>query len=56
LFLESPIRRLNLTSVAKPDELLPVDGDSCFELPQLDEQEPEMTERHRDEELRKTGT
>jgi hypothetical protein len=34
---------------------LRVDGDSRSGLTQLDEQEPEMIERHRDEEVRKTA-
>jgi len=35
------------------DELLRVDSDARSELAQLDEQEPEVIERHRDEEVRK---
>jgi hypothetical protein len=37
------------------DELLRVDRDARSELAQLDEQEPEVIERHRDEEVRKIG-
>jgi hypothetical protein len=37
------------------DELLRVDHNARSELTQLDEQEPEAIERHRDEEVRKIG-
>jgi low affinity Fe/Cu permease len=56
LFIQRANRRDNLALHAKLDELLRVDGDARTELTQLDEQEPEMIERHRDEEVRKTGT
>jgi len=48
-------RRDNLALHAKLDELLRVDDDARSELTQLDEQEPEEIERHRDEEVRKSG-
>lgn len=53
LFIQRANRRDNLALHAKLDELLRVDGES--ELTQLDEQEPEIIERHRDEEVRKAG-
>jgi low affinity Fe/Cu permease len=56
LFIQRTNRRDNLALHAKLDELLRVDGDARSELTQLDEQEPEMIERHRDEEVRKTPT
>jgi len=56
LFIQRTNRRDNLALHAKLDELLRVDGDARSELAQLDEQEPEMIERHRDEEVRKAGT
>jgi low affinity Fe/Cu permease len=56
LFIQRANRRDNLALHAKLDELLRVDGDARSELTQLDEQEPESIERHRDEEVRKTGT
>jgi low affinity Fe/Cu permease len=40
---------------AKLDELLRVDDDARSELTQLDEEEPEVIERHRDEEVRKSS-
>jgi low affinity Fe/Cu permease len=55
LFIQRTNRRDNLALHAKLDELLRVDGDARSELTQLDEQEPEAIERHRDEEVRKTG-
>jgi low affinity Fe/Cu permease len=55
LFIQRTNRRDNLALHAKLDELLRVDGDARSELTQLDEQEPETIERHRDEEVRKTG-
>jgi low affinity Fe/Cu permease len=48
-------RRDNLALHAKLDELLRVDGDARSELTQLDEQEPEAFERHRDEEVLKSA-
>jgi low affinity Fe/Cu permease len=55
LFIQRTNRRDNLALHAKLDELLRVDGEARSELTQLDEQEPEAIERHRDEEVRKTG-
>jgi low affinity Fe/Cu permease len=55
LFIQRAYRRDNLALHAKLDELLRVDGDARSELTQLDEQEPEAIERHRDEEVRKTS-
>jgi low affinity Fe/Cu permease len=53
LFIQRANRRDNLALHAKLDELLRVDGDARTELTQLDEQEPEAIERHRDDEVRK---
>jgi low affinity Fe/Cu permease len=53
LFIQRANRRDNLALHAKLDELLRVDGDARSELTQLDEQEPEVIARHRDEEVRK---
>ena len=55
LFIQRANRRDNLALHAKLDELLRVDDDARSELAQLDEQEPEAIERHRDEEVRKDG-
>ena len=55
LFIQRANRRDNLALHAKLDELLRVDHAARSELTQLDEQEPEVIERHRDEEVRKTG-
>ena len=55
LFIQRTNRRDNLALHAKLDELLRVDDDARSELAQLDEQEPEVIERHRDEEVRKSG-
>ena len=55
LFIQRANRRDNLALHAKLDELLRVDNDARSELTQLDEQEPEVIERHRDEEVRKTS-
>ena len=55
LFIQRANRRDNLALHAKLDELLRVDTDARSELTQLDEQEPEAIEQHRDEEVRKTG-
>jgi low affinity Fe/Cu permease len=55
LFIQRANRRDNLALQSKLDELLRVDEDARSELTQLDEQEPEVIERHRDEEVRKTG-
>ena len=48
-------RRDTLALHAKLDELLRVDYAARSELTQLDEQEPEVIARHRDEQLRKTN-
>jgi low affinity Fe/Cu permease len=55
LFIQRANRRDNLALHAKLDELLRVDNDARTELILLDEQETEMIERHRDEEVRKRG-
>jgi low affinity Fe/Cu permease len=55
LFIQRANRRDNLALHAKLDELLRVDSDARSELAQLDEQEPEVIERHRDDEVRKTN-
>jgi low affinity Fe/Cu permease len=55
LFIQRTNRRDNLALHAKLDELLRVDNAARSELTQLDEQEPEAIERHRDEEVRKTS-
>ena len=55
LFIQRTNRRDNLALHAKLDELLRVDQDARSELVQLDEQEPEAIERHRDAEVRKRG-
>jgi len=54
LFIQRANRRDNLALHAKLDELLRVDNAARSELTQLDEQEPEEIEEHRDEEVRKT--
>jgi low affinity Fe/Cu permease len=56
LFIQRSNRRDNLAMHAKLDELLRVDVDARSELTQLDEQEPEAIERHRDDEVRKKST
>lgn len=55
LFIQRTNRRDNLALRAKLDELLRVDDAARSELTQLDEQEPEVIERHRDEEVRKSA-
>jgi low affinity Fe/Cu permease len=55
LFIQRANRRDNLALHAKLDELLRVDRDARNELTQLDEQEPEEIEQHRDEEVRKAS-
>ena len=55
LFIQRANRRDNLALHAKLDELLRVDDDARSELTQLDEQEPEAIERHRNEEVRNRG-
>jgi colicin import membrane protein len=54
LFIQRANRRDNLALHAKLDEPLRVDRAARSELTQLDEQEPEVIERHRDEEVRKS--
>jgi low affinity Fe/Cu permease len=54
LFIQRANRRDNLALHAKLDELLRVDNAARSELTQLDEQEPEVIEHHRDEEVRKS--
>lgn len=53
LFIQRANRRDNLALHAKLDELLRVDEDARSELAKLDQQEPEVIARHRDEEVRK---
>jgi low affinity Fe/Cu permease len=53
LFIQRANRRDSLALHAKLDELLRVDNAARSELTQLDEQEPEVIARHRDEEIRK---
>ena len=55
LFIQRANRRDNLALHAKLDELLRVDHAARSELTQLDEQEPEVIVRHRDEEIRKAS-
>jgi low affinity Fe/Cu permease len=55
LFIQRANRRDNLALHAKLDELLRVNHAARSELTQLDEQEPEVIERHRDEEVRKSN-
>jgi low affinity Fe/Cu permease len=55
LFIQRTNRRDNLALQSKLDELLRVDDDARSELTQLDEQEPEVIERHRDAEVHKTS-
>jgi low affinity Fe/Cu permease len=55
LFIQRTNRRDNLALQSKLDELLRVDDDARSELTQLDGQEPEVIERHRDAEVRKTN-
>jgi low affinity Fe/Cu permease len=55
LFIQRSNRRDNLALHAKLDELLRADDGARSELTQLDEQEPEAIERHRDEEVRKSA-
>jgi low affinity Fe/Cu permease len=54
LFIQRANRRDTLALHAKLDELLRVDHAARSELTQLDEQEPEVIIRHRDEEVRKS--
>jgi low affinity Fe/Cu permease len=53
LFIQRANRRDNLALHAKLDELLRVEDDARSELTQLDEQEPEAIECHRDAEVLK---
>jgi low affinity Fe/Cu permease len=53
LFIQRTNRRDNLALHAKLDELLRVDHAARSELTRLDDQEPEIIERHRDDEVRK---
>jgi low affinity Fe/Cu permease len=53
LFIQRTNRRDSLALHAKLDELLRVDRDARSELTQLDDQEPEAIERHRDAEVAK---
>ena len=55
LFIQRANRRDNLALHAKLDELLRVDNAARSELTQLDEEEPEVIARHRDEEARKAA-
>jgi low affinity Fe/Cu permease len=55
LFIQRANRRDNLALHAKLDELLRVDHAARSELTQLDEQELEVIDRHRDEEVRKAN-
>jgi low affinity Fe/Cu permease len=54
LFIQRANRRDNLALHAKLDELLRVDHAARSELTQLDEQEAEVIEHHRDEEVRRS--
>jgi low affinity Fe/Cu permease len=53
LFIQRANRRDNLALHAKLDELVRVEEGARSELTQLDEEEPEVIERHRDEEVQK---
>jgi low affinity Fe/Cu permease len=55
LFIQRANRRDTLALHAKLDELLRVNEDARSELARLDEREPEAIERHRDEQVRRTG-
>ena len=55
LFIQRANRRDNLALHAKLDELVRVDEGARSELTQLDEEEPEVIERHRDAEVRRDG-
>ena len=54
LFIQRTNRRDYLALHAKLDELLRADHVARSELTQLDEHEPEVIQRHRDEEVRKS--
>ena len=53
LFIQRANRRDTLALHAKLDELVRVEEAARSELTQLDEEEPEVIERHRDAEVRK---
>jgi low affinity Fe/Cu permease len=53
LFIQRANRRDNLALHAKLDELVRVEEGARSELTQLDEEEPEVIEHHRDEEVQK---
>jgi low affinity Fe/Cu permease len=53
-FIQRANRRDNMALHAKLDELLRVDKKARSELTQIDEQEPEAIEQHRDDEVRKS--
>jgi low affinity Fe/Cu permease len=53
LFIQRANRRDNLALHAKLDELVRVEEGARSELTQLDEEEPEVIERHRDAEMQK---
>jgi low affinity Fe/Cu permease len=55
LFIQRANRRDNLALHAKLDELLRVDHAARSELTQLDEEEPEAIERHRDQEVQRAA-
>jgi low affinity Fe/Cu permease len=55
LFIQRANRRDNLALHAKLDELLRVDHAARSELTQLDEQEPEVIARHREDEVRRSS-
>jgi low affinity Fe/Cu permease len=55
LFIQRANRRDNLALHAKLDELLRVNHAARSELTQLDEHEPEVIKRHRDEEIRRSS-
>ena len=55
LFIQRANRRDNLALHAKLDELLRVDYAARSELTPLDEQEPEVIARHREDEVRRSS-
>jgi low affinity Fe/Cu permease len=55
LFVQRTNRRDNLALHAKLDELLRVNQDAGYELTQLEEQEAEAIERHREEVHKRAG-
>jgi low affinity Fe/Cu permease len=54
LFIQRSNRRDTLALHAKLDELLRVDTDARSELTRLDEQEPEVIQKHRDLEVQRS--